>query len=433
MAAARILAVKCLLDMENGAFSNLAFKKRINSANPDARDVQFISRLFYGTLERTVTLDYILSGFVKGGVHKLDAEVRAIMRSGLYQCLYMDSVPNSAAVNESVELCARFRKKSAAGMVNAVLRKACRFDMSVIDNIIDETSRLSVKYSVCRGLAEMFLNQYGAQARDILAATLERMPVSVRVNTLKTTVNELKQRLSAQGIKTESTWLPGALSLTSGRYMESPALAEGLMRVQSLAAQYAVWALNPKPGESILDICAAPGGKTLTSLQIMNNEGSVLAVDIHEKRLALIDEQAAREGITNVITVCADAVKYNSDVKFDAVLCDLPCSGYGEMAQKPELRLKEPGTGLCILQNSILQNAAGLVASGGRIVYSTCTLDKRENEDVVDNFLAKNDVFCAVAPKNVPVHAKTVGNYIKFLPKSGFSEGFFIATLERMW
>jgi 16S rRNA (cytosine967-C5)-methyltransferase len=386
-----------------------------------------------------VTLDYILGGYLKGGVGRMDPEVRALLRSGLYQCLYMDSVPAAAAVNESVKLCAAFKKRSASGLVNAVLRRAAGFDAADIDAIPNAAERLSVKYSVCRGLADMLINQYRDEAADILAGTLMAAPAFVRVNTLKTDRASLARALEREGITAAQSpadgLMPGLLALKSGRYVVAPQLESGLMRIQGLAAQYAVSLLDPRPGETILDACAAPGGKALTAAQIMENRGRIVALVIRELRLGLLRRQAELEGVTIVEAVCADAASYSPGGAFDAVLCDVPCSGYGEMAQKPELRALDPSErqGLRTVQRDILQNAASLVKKGGRVVYSTCTVDRRENEDIVDGFLRGNGGFEAEKPAAAPPYARAEGKYLKFLPQEGCGEGFFMATLRKMW
>lgn len=431
----RKAAVRCLIDVEAGAYSNLAFKQRMAGAGLDARDVQFCARLFYGALERTITLDYILSAPLGRDISKLDAEVRAILRSGLYQCLYMDAVPVPTAVDESVKLCAAFKKRSASGLVNAVLRRAATFDLASLGAITDETGRLSARYAVHPRLAQLLRDQYSDAAEGMLAATLERAPTALRVNTLRATPQSLLQMLANEGIETTPAPVEGGLLVQAGRYIESPLLADGTMRVQSVAAQFAVQQLMPQPGRRVLDLCAAPGGKALTAAQIMQDNGHVTAVDIHPNRLALIDKQAKLEGITIVESVCGDAISYgDAQDAYDAVLCDVPCSGYGEMAQKPELRQKPPQTDgrLSLLQGQILANGARLVRPGGRLVYATCTLDKRENEQIVDDFLTQNDSFVSVAAKNLPPAASSVGQYVKFVPQKGYNEGFFIATLERI-
>ncbi|MEG2233231.1 MAG: 16S rRNA (cytosine(967)-C(5))-methyltransferase RsmB [Oscillospiraceae bacterium] len=433
--SARKLAVRCLLEVDRGAYSNLTFKKNTSDTVLDRRDIQFAAALFYGTLERQTTLDYILGKYLKGGVAKLDPEIRAIMRSGLYQCIFMDSVPVSAAVNESAKLCKVMKKTSAASLVNAVLRKAAVFDMSDFDRIRDDVKRLSLKYSLCGGLVQLLCSQYGDTAEEIMGAMLERPKTAVRVNSLKTTVSELVSELASEGVETEiSSDIKNALIIKSGNYLKSSALRDGRMRVQSLAAQCSALALDAKSGMTVLDMCAAPGGKTLTAAQEMNNEGKITALDCYESRLTLIEKQAKAEGITIVEPILGDASAYSAGQFFDRVLCDVPCSGYGEISSKPELRTKAPQNDnqLFSLQSSILQNGAAQLKVKGKLIYSTCTLDFRENEDIVGKFLSSNSNFCLNIPtfaENIPVSADKC---IKFIPENDNSEGFFIATFERM-
>ena len=430
---ARFLAVKAVLDVERGGYSNLVFKRYVRDKSLDERDVQFFARLFYGTIERTVTLDHILAGYLAKDIKSLDGEVRAILRCGLYQCLYMNAVPVGAAVNESVALCAALKKKSAGALVNAVLRRASAFDLDEIERIDDELKRLSLRYSVCIELADMLCSQYGDDAESILAATLERPPAALRVNTLKTTAEELTERLKAQGIETEAAPIPDALIVKSGRYVESAAIEDGSARIQSLAAQCAAHATGIKAGQSLLDMCAAPGGKTLTAAQMMGNSGYIAALDIHESRLAIITERAKTEGVDIVEVKNTDAATHKDERLFDAVLCDVPCSGYGEMAAKPELRHKPPEVStLTEKQAAIVQNAASLVKSGGVIVYSTCTLDFRENEQIVDEFIVKNPEYKPVIPEIASCVEAKAEKYVKFVPNNQNSEGFFIATLRKM-
>ncbi len=435
MDTARSLAVKSLLDMEQNGYSNLVVKRRLQQTALNAQDTQFYTRLFYGTLERMVTLDYILAQHSAKALDKLDAEVRAILRSGLYQCLFLDSVPVAAAVHESVQLCKRFRKASAAGFVNAVLRKASSFDVSQLAEIEEPVSRVSLQYAVCPALAAMLLEQYGLEETErMLAATLLQLPPAVRVNTLKTDSGALTEQLAQAGVVAKTTWLSDALVIEAGRYLDTAAIRDGWMRIQSLPAQYAALVVDAQPGQRILDLCAAPGGKTLTMAQQMQNNGEIVALDLYESRLALIDAQARLEGITIVRAAVADAAAYEDKGQFDAVLCDVPCSGYGELAHKPELRHKSPtAESIVPVQQAILQNAAGLVKTGGRIVYATCTLDKRENERVIGTFLREHENYQPVGPKQLPAVAQQIEKFVKFVPQTTGNTGFFIATLEKMW
>ncbi len=256
---ARLLAVRCLLEVEKGGYSNLVFKQQAPRSGLEGRDLSFAAAVFYGTLERSITLDYLLSPLLKKGVGGLDPEVRAVLRSGLYQCLFLDSVPAAAAVNESVRLCRAMKKSSAAGLVNAVLRKASARGLQPIQEISSEQERFSVEYALCPELVALLINQYGERAQEIMRSMLRRPRPAARVNTLRTSREALIEYLEQEGVKAEAAPLDGAI-LLSGEYLASAALADGRMRIQSLAAQTAALALAAEPGMEILDLCAAPGG-----------------------------------------------------------------------------------------------------------------------------------------------------------------------------
>ncbi|MEA4911326.1 MAG: 16S rRNA (cytosine(967)-C(5))-methyltransferase RsmB [Oscillospiraceae bacterium] len=433
MTSARLLAVRCLAAQEKGGYSNLIFKQQAGGAGLSERDTAFAAALFYGALERRATLDYILSPLLSRPIARLDAEVRCALRMGLYQCLYMDGVPVRAAVDESVALCGALGKTSAKGLVNAVLRRASEFDLSSLDALGTSVTGVAVRCSVCEPLAALLLSQYGGQTERMLEATFERRPAAARVNTLRTDTTALIAALAAENVPAQKTWLTDAVELGAG-WLSSAAFLRGDLRVQSVAAQCAAAAVDPQPGERVLDMCAAPGGKTLTMAQRMQNRGRIVALDIHDSRLKLIDDAARKEGVSIAETRCADAADYADDAAFDRVLCDVPCSGYGELAAKPELRYKEPAqeNTLVPLQRAILENGARKLRRGGRLVYATCTLDRRENEDVASAFLGENADFRAIDPP-LPARApRDAQGFVTFLPGVDDNEGFFIATFERI-
>ncbi len=432
---ARLLGVRCLVETEAGGYSNLVFKTRAPQSGLDGQALSFAAAIFYGALERQITLDYLLAPMLKKGLAALDPEVRAILRAGLYQCLYMDGVPVHAAVDESVRLCRKMRKSSAAGLVNAVLRKAAARGLAPLAEIADERTALSVRYALCPALVALLLEQYGGDAPAIMQAMLGRPQAAARVNTLRTGRAQMLERLAAQGIPAQAAPLANAVCFADGGYLRADAFADGTLRVQSLAAQGAVAALAVRPGMTLLDLCAAPGGKTLTAAQEMRGEGEILALDRYENRLRLVQAQAEREGISIVRTLCADAAAYRTDSRFDRVLCDVPCSGYGEIAAKPELRQKPPQADnpLFETQRAILRRGAALLRPGGRLVYSSCTIDRRENEEAVQSFLIENPAFrlCPVTLPGFPPPERE--GWLRLLPgiNGNGAEGFFIAAMER--
>ncbi len=422
---AREAAARALMAVERGGYSNLVMARSL-AGMADARERRFASAIASGALERLITLDYILSQSLSKPLAKLDAEVRAALRTGLCQCLFMN-VPARAAISESVELCRVLSKSSAAGLVNAVLRKASAFDLAEIDNIKDESLRRSVKYSLCEPLGDMLAAQYGEAADGIMAAFFARPRDCARVNTLRTDCETLLKELESEGITARRGSLENSIELVGEGWLSCSALARGDMRIQSESAQRAALALGAKAGMRVLDMCSAPGGKTLTAAQQMQNQGEIVALDRSAKRLALLERQAALEGVSIVKTLACDAREYESEAPFDAVLCDVPCSGYGETASKPELRYKSPegNEELYEIQRAILQSGARALKAGGRLIYSTCTLDCRENEQIVDAFLNDN-------PNFSPDATNAGGKYTKKIPGENDPEGFFIATFVKV-
>ena len=436
MDKARVLAIRLLLRCEDQGYSNLVLKAALEKEPLDARDKQFVSALVYGTLEKQRLLDALLDLFLKKPCKKLDAPVRAVLRSGLYQCRWMDSVPVFAAVNASVELTRKFGKSSAGGMVNAVLRKAAGADVKQL-NFASENERLSVLYSVSDSIAKMLLQAYGTDAERILQAFEEPAPVVLRVNTLCTTEEKLIEMLAAEGIAAEPAVLPEAVVLPKGGNLAAAgAFAEGKFHVQGIGSQLSALSMNAQPGETIFDLCAAPGGKSVTMAQTMNNEGQLICGEYRKNRIGLLEEQLRRCGIRCAKVRCSDASVVDETLPTaDGVLCDVPCSGTGTLSKKPDIRykdLEENRAELTALQKKILENAARYVRPGGRIVYSTCSLDPAENEEVVLAFLKENPGFVhePLFWEKIDCAACKAGTVI--LPRAGVNDGFYIAKLKKM-
>lgn len=430
----RRLAAEALLRIERGGYPNLVLPSLLNHSGLSPRERAFATRIAYGATERRRTLDARLSPHLKKPLSRLDAEVRAVLRAGLYQILYMDAVPVPAAVNESVKLVRAMGKSSAAGMVNAVLRRAAAPWQPVFES---ELQRLAVQYSVSDEIAALLWHSYGPGAEKILAASHETPRLIVRVNTLRTSAQELQQELQQQGVKTRETELPNALELLgAGDVTALKAFQAGLFHVQGLASQLAVQQLAVQPGQRVVDLCAAPGGKAATMAQQMQNTGELLCGDAASGRLPLIEDLLSRLGIS-----CASVQRHDATRPFDGgqgaqrVLCDVPCSGLGVLAKKPDIRYKDLADlpGLIDTQKKILEQGAALLAVGGRLVYSTCTVNPAENGDVVRDFLAQNKAFrlCEVAPQ--VEGARVEEGMATFLPGEADTDGFFVASLERVW
>ena len=396
-------------------YSNLSIKNRA-AVLESARDRSFASALFYGTLERKRTLDEVLRPFLKGGSEKLDPEVRAVLESGVYRQLFLRTGNEAAPVSDSVEICRALKKRSACGLVNAVLRKTGSINREEIASFQSQ-----IRLSVCDPLYEKLTAVYGAETERILEGTLIHEKDGLRVNTLRVSREKLQSLLTVEGITAETAGLPDAL-LVSGGYIGTEAFRRGLFHVIGIPAQTAALALGAKPGERILDLCAAPGGKTAVIAEEMHDQGEIVALDKYASRIRIVEQNAARLGISCIRAVTADASGDLSQYgEFDRVLCDVPCSGFGEMAKKPELRYKDPNISadLPALQLTLLENAASRVRKGGRVVYSTCTVFPQENEDVVSAFKQRHPEFAPAA-----ILESTGEGERFFLPGRDGSEGF---------
>lgn len=433
----RYLAVKALVRQEQDGYANLVLDAELNRCKPpmEGRDAAFAARIFYTVLERRNLLDWTLDRFLKKPVRKLDAPVRAILRAGLAQASYMD-VPLPAAVNESVKLARAFGKTSAAGMVNAVLRRAAACTPKPED-FPDPDRRLQIYYSLSAPVAGLLQSQYGAEAEAIAAAFYLPAPTWVRVNTLKTDAAALTETLTGEGCTVEpGPWADCLRVQFPGSPAASQAFRQGLFHVQGPASQYAADSVRAAPGMRVLDLCAAPGGKSLTMAQAMENRGELFSGEAVESRVPLLQKAFTRCGVTCARPFQGDASQPNAELSkapFDRVLCDVPCSGLGVIGKKPDIRYKdlEGLEELCALQKKILQNGSKYLAEKGRLVYSTCTVNQNENEKVVGEFLQENPDFTVVPPKNLPPQAKDTGFGTLFLPGGAGFDGFFVAVLER--
>lgn len=432
----RRLAVEGLLKVENSSYSNLVFSSI--AQNHPMTDAQraFTAKLFYGTVERMITLNYILSRFVSKPLKKLDREVLAIMQSGLYQILYMDSVPVFAAVNQAVSLCSYFKKTSAKGLVNAVLRKAANFNLKNAE-FKNDRERISVTYSVSGEIADILMRDYPDSCEDILAGMFNTPELVIVVNTVKISVEDYKKSLDESEISWERTPLDNCLKISfRGAITALPGFEQGHFFVQGLASRYAVYSAKIEKGRHILDLCAAPGGKTFSAAIDGQNTAQIISCDPNPSRLPLIEQGAARMGLDNIHTLeNRGEVRRRCLGGQDVVLCDVPCSGIGIIAKKPDLRFKSLGKirRLCRLQQEILQTASGYLKPGGKLVYSTCTLNKMENERQIEKFLFANPDF-RLSEQNCPLDgAVNCDNMITFLPSRANCDGFFVAVLEKMW
>ena len=434
--SARQIAFEILLKIEKDkAYSNLAIDSAVKAFCPDSTDCAFISRLVYGVTERKITLDYIIGNNLNQPLNKLKKEVLVILRLGVYQLLFSDKIPQSAAVNESVKLTKNNKCGFASGLVNAVLRNVSS-DGFVLADDIDNIKRISVLYSAPEELVKFLCYHYGEENTEaFLKAALEPKKIIVRVNNVKTTADKLKLMLENEGVEVKNTILPNALEINVNKAIyELESFKKGFFHVEDISSQLCVEALAPCEGDTIIDLCAAPGGKSFTVAECMNNKGVLYSCDIYDSRTELIKIGAERLGLDCIKTAVNDAAAFNEKFPLaDKVLCDVPCSGMGIISKKPEIKYKklDDFKELYPIQKQILETASKYVKKGGRLVYSTCSVNPNENRKICDVFLKNNPDFLSV--KALPDVERTVdeGDYLTLMMHKNNCDGFFIAVFER--
>lgn len=438
MDSPRTAALRALLKVEGDAgYSNLVLNDALGAM--PARDKALAAAIFYGVLDKRLSLDYFIAQCLRDPRKAPEPTAQAALRCGAYQILYMDRVPDSAAVNETVQAVKAVGKQGCAGFVNGVLRGLLRKKGSLALPQGDSPRAWSVRWSVPEPLIRLWMGAYGrAVTEKLLQAFSEKAGLFVRVNSLKTTPAALQQRLEGEGVSCRLLQAPPGAALLEGGGSPTAlqAFKEGLFHVQDLSAQWVCALLNPQPGEAVGDCCAAPGGKSFTLAQLMGGTGVVHAFDLHESRVGLIREGAARLGLGNMDAQAHDARQgFAGLAPVDRMLCDVPCSGFGVIRRKPEIRYKdlESMKGLPALQGEILHQAAMAVKPGGRLVYATCTLNPAENSGVAEAFLQGHPGFSPV-PIALPGLKRQIpepAHMLTMMPFSGASDGFFAAVFRR--
>lgn len=438
----RKIASKILYEIEhNNAYTNIAVSKAFENGDFSPEEKGFISELVHGVTERRITIDYIISQFSKLKLNKIAPNVLNAARLGIYQILYMDRIPESAAVNESVKLAKSAGGQRSAGFVNAILRNVIR-NKNSISFPADEIEYLSVYYSYPQELVTLFVNEFGYDfTEDMFKAFYERRPVTLRCNTLKTTPEKLCSDLKRGNIDVSlyySDIFPNinyAICADKLRNMEKlPSYLNGDFYVQDIAAMLVADVLNPKSGDTVIDMCAAPGGKTTHIAEKMGNNGVIYAFDIHEHKIKLINDNAKRLGIDICKATIQDSAVLNEEYieKADCVLVDAPCSGFGIIGKKPDIKYQRQVSDISDLAGlsfKILSSAANYVKSGGTLVFSTCTVEKTENEDVVDKFIDKFGTEFYLEPIK-EINKENIG-YITLYPHIDGTDGFFICKFKK--
>ena len=391
------------------AYSNIA----LDSAVSEIKDGKsFITRLVYGVVERKITIDSIISRFCQ----KPKPKVLIILRMGVYQLYFMDKVPSNAAINESVELANNNGLSYYSKLINAVLHKV---DSNRIN--IDDTEDMSIRYSVPQHLINMWYKAYGKENVDTFLPCLnENAPVFAVPNKTLVDADELLYELNCDGIDGE-IYNDLVVITSSFDLKKCRAFQNGLFHIEDLSCYNAVKALGFKENDVVFDICSAPGGKAFTAASLMNNKGEIYAFDIHEHRVKLIKDGANRLGLTSITAKINNGTEFTSDLPLaDKIICDVPCSGFGIIRRKPEIRYKDLDSikDLPALQFEILHTSSGYLKKGGKLLYSTCTLNKRENEKVVERFISENSDF-------------SVLESVTTFPSENGGDGFFYSIIER--
>lgn len=433
--SARLAALGALEQCRRQAiWSGASIDNAIRKFSLDRRDGAFASALCLGVLQNSSLCDFYIDCYCSQSADKLEPKLRDILRIGIYQLVFMDRVPVRAAVNETVSLCRESSFSRAAGLVNAVLRRVSEN----LDALPDIPGRgtdeyLSIKYSHPRWLCRRIVREQGYDfAESFLACNNRACGLDIQINRLKTDAASYEALLCASGIEFEGCDFPhGMLSLKGGIVSELPGYAEGLFYVQDKAARIASELCMVKPGMRVLDACSAPGGKSMTMALNMQNRGSIISCDIQEKKLRLINENASRLGVQIISTRACDGREFVPEFEnaFDVVMADVPCSGMGVIAKKPEIRQKseEEIAALPAIQSAILENLSRYVKPGGALVYSTCTVLKAENEEIVSAFLEKHSDF---KPDALQLGELFFENGMHtFWPNVDGTDGFFAARL----
>ena len=421
----RKTAYQTLLDVESKkAYSNIALNHKIAVNKPSTP--AFVRELVYGVLERKLTLDYYIDQLLTEGIESLKTPEITILRMGIYQLGYMEKVPEYAAVSECVDLAKKYCK-GRAGLINGVLReyqnKKIYLTLPARDE--DEVKYLSIKYSYAPWIIELWLKYYSMTfVEQLLEAGNQTPPLTVRANWLKIRKEDLKKAFRERGFEVEDGKIAqNALNVKGSKVLDSELYRYGLFTPQDESSMLVSEKIGVKQGDLVMDVCAAPGGKTTAIAERMNNTGKIIASDIYRRKLDLVDKEALRLGITNIETRSWDATRVDSTMvkKADKVLVDAPCSGLGVVRRKPEIKYRELSEDIMMMpkkQADILSASSSYVKPGGTLVYSTCTINPEENEKIIDQFLKRNRDFEKVE--------RTL-----LLPNVNGTDGFFICVMKR--
>lgn len=437
---AREVALKIINDVtSNNAYANISLTRELNKQRLSDQDRRFVTELVYGTIKAGKTLDYIISHYINRPMKKVPPIIQDILRMGIYQIFFLSKIPVSAACNQAVELTKKYGHSGTIKFVNAVLRNAVRHPEKVTypECETNPVGFISLKYMHPEWIVKRWIKRFGVEATEALCQINNLTPpLSIRTNTLKITRNDLIKQLQSEEVVCEPSNITpeGIICHKYPSLGTLCSLQKGLFQVQDESSMLVASILNPKAGEFVIDACGAPGGKSTHIAALMNNSGKIISTDIHEHKLALTRENAQRLGISIIETHAFDATTIGNHYALtaDKVLVDAPCSGLGVIRRKPDSRWRKTEAmldDLPKLQKAILHSAADCVKPGGVLVYSTCTTEPEENQDVINWFLTQHTDF-ALDDLSQSIPGKNQSSkMIQLLPHIDHVDGFFIARL----
>ena len=445
--SARKIAYDILMDIEiNKNYSNISLNSHLSKAKVDNRDKGLITELVYGVIEKKRYIDYIINKVSKIKVRKMSNSVKTVMRLGVYQIVFLDGVADYAAINESVNIIKKVDKKSS-GFVNAVLRNVLRKKDEICKIDDNNAENIAIKYSYEKWIVERLIGEHGiARAKSIIEALSEKPKLYVRINRTKMDgfddmddfADFVIEQLEKDGMKAERVqYLEEAIRVENFKNIEDNRLFKmGYISVQDVSSMLVANVVNPEKNSKVLDLCAAPGGKSTHIAELMENTGEVVSQDIYKHKIKMINWYAKRLGLDNIKAELGDALELQKEFigKFDYVLSDVPCSGMGIVRRKPEIKYKseEEVNNLPDIQLAILKNAAEYVKDGGVLVYSTCTIFKEENMGVIYRFLSENQDFSLDSIENINLESSTLDSgYLNIYPDTEDMDGFFICRLKK--
>ena len=437
----RSIALETLDAIEaKGAYSNLAIDSAIRSGRVRDQDLGLFTELVYGTLQHQITLDFYLSPFISG--KKVDPWVHRLLRLSVFQMVYLDRVPDRAVIHEAVEIAKSRGHRGIGNFVNGILRSLQRKGVPSLESIDDPVKKLSIETSHPEWLVKRWVDQLGWKRAEAMCRENLKPPVqAARVNVWKANKEQVLDALRKEGYAVEEGIWPFSIRCKRGNLARSRLFREGDITIQDESAMLPAIALGPEEGETILDMCAAPGGKTTQIGEMMNNTGTIYALDLHPHKITLIEENCRRTGLSNIVTEQLDARK--AGIRFapeslDRILVDAPCSGFGVLKRKPEvkyIRKEKELKNLAELQLELLHAASGLLKKGGILVYSTCTVNQEENADVAELFLKTHGDFepdeslSSRMPESLRSHVRK--NEMELLPQDFGTDGFYIAAFRK--